>query len=142
MNKIRWAEAFSGLLANVLACAGLVYLLFGQVYSFANSTGTSGKANLLQALQANVQHIQPEAIIAFCILLLGIIGVGVSAVYHSRTRKDVWYKVLLSSVGVMVVVTLLGLLSIGPFMIPGTLFALLALYFARIRKIEVENVYQ
>ena len=68
MNTRRWAEASSGLLATVLACAGLAYLLFAPIYSFANSTGTSGKASLLQALQANAQHIQSEAIIAFCIL--------------------------------------------------------------------------
>ncbi len=128
MNKRRKAEAFSGLTATLLAFVAFVYLLFGPVYSFADSTGTSGTASMLQALQTNAQHIQPIAIMAFCTLLLGIIGVGVSAVCHSRTQKKEWQNILLFSVCVIVIFTLLALLSIGPLMTPSAVFALFALF--------------
>ncbi len=127
MNKRQWAEAFSGLVAMFLALAGLIYLLFGPIYSFASSTGAHGTTSLLQT------HLQPSAIIALCIFLLAIVGVGVGAVCHNRTQKEVWQRVLLFSVIVMTVGTLLGILSIGPIIAPGTLFAILTLYLSRTR---------
>jgi len=125
MNKYRWAEAFSGLLATFLAIASLAYLLFGPSYNVATSTGRNGTGSMLQTLQA---HIQPDAIIAFCLLLAAIIGVSVGAVCHSRTQNPFWRNVLVFSVSIMVLFTLIGLLSIGPLIALSALFAILALY--------------
>jgi hypothetical protein len=47
MNKRQWAEAFSELIATFLALAGLSYLLFGPLYTFASSTGARGTTSLL-----------------------------------------------------------------------------------------------
>ena len=121
MNKYRWAEAFSGLLATFLAIGSLAYLLFGPSYNVATSTGTNGTESMLQ-------HIQPTAIIAFCLLLVAIIGVSVGAVCHSRTQNPFWRNVLVFSVSIMVLFTLIGLLIIGPLIAPSALFAILALY--------------
>jgi hypothetical protein len=137
MNKRQRAEAVSGSLAMFLAFAALVYLLFGPVYSFANSTGETGTASMLQALQANAAHIQPIAIIAFSVLLLAIIGVGVGAFYHSHTHKKAWHNVLLFSAIIMVIFTLLALLSIGPLMAPATLCALVAVFLSGTKAKEV-----
>jgi hypothetical protein len=118
-NLQRW-EAACGLLAALFGFPGLAYVLFGPVYRFESSSGQSGTANLLQV------GIQPSALIALCILVLGLIGVAVSAVVHSRTGDRGWRIVLWISTAVIVILTLLSLLSIGVFLLPSTLFALLA----------------
>jgi hypothetical protein len=128
MNKHRLAEAVSGLVATFLALAGFIYLLLGPTYSFAASTGASGTTSMLQVLET---HIQLGAIIALFILFLAIIGVGIGAVGHSSTQNKAWKIVLLCSVIVMITGTLLGILSIGPIIAPGSFFAILALYFSR-----------
>jgi hypothetical protein len=125
MNTYRWAEAFSGLVATLLAIASLAYLLFGPAYNVTTSTGRNGAGSMLQTLQ---MHIQPVAIIAFCLLLVAIIGVSVGAVFHCRTQTVLWRNVLVFSVSIMVLFTLIGLLSIGPLIAPSALFAILALY--------------
>jgi sulfite exporter TauE/SafE len=126
MSRIRWAEAVSGIIATLLAVSFIAYLLFGSVYTFANSDGINGTANILQAVQW--AHIQPITIVAFSLFLLSIIGVGMGAVGHSRTQKRVWQKILFFSVSIMVIFTLLALLSIGPLIAPTTLIALLTLF--------------
>src|SRR5258708_6578141 len=118
-NLQRW-EAACGLLAALFGFLGLAYVLFGPVYRFESSSGQSGTANLLQV------GIQPSALIALCILSLGLIGVAISAVVHSRTGGRGWRIVLWISTAVIVILTLLSLLSIGVFLLPSTLFALLA----------------
>jgi hypothetical protein len=79
MSNLQRLEAACGLVAALLGFPGLAFALFGPVYRFESSSGQSGTANLLQA------GIQPGALIALCILSLGLIGVAVSAVVHSRT---------------------------------------------------------
>ena len=70
--------------------------------------------------------IAPITIVALCILLMGLIGVAVSAVVHSRTGGSGWRIVLWVATAVIVSLTFLTLFSIGLFLLPSTLFALLA----------------
>jgi hypothetical protein len=120
MGNVQRLEAACGLVAALVGCLGLAYALFGPVYRFESSSGQSGTANLLQV------GIQPSALIALCILVLGLIGVAVSPVVHSRTGSSGWRIVLWISTTVIVILTFLALPSIGVFLLPGTLFALLA----------------
>ncbi len=120
MGNLQRLEAACGLVAALVGCLGLAYALFGPVYRFESSSGQSGTANLLQV------GIQLSALIALCILLLGPIGVAVSVVVHSRTGSSGWRIVLWISTTVIVILTFLALPSIGVFLLPGTLFALLA----------------
>jgi hypothetical protein len=120
MGNLQRLEAACGLVAALVGCLGLAYALFGPVYRFESSSGQSGTANLLQV------GIQPSALIDLCILLFGLIGVAVSAVVHSRTGSSGWRIVLWISTTVIVSLTFLALPSIGVFLLPGTLFALLA----------------
>jgi phosphoglycerol transferase MdoB-like AlkP superfamily enzyme len=117
-------EAACGLVAALLGFPGLAFALFGPVYRFESSSGQSGTANLLQV------GIQPSALIALCILSLGLIGVAVSAVVHSRTGGRGWRIVLWIATAVIVILTLLSLPSIGVFLLPSTPFALLASTFS------------
>jgi hypothetical protein len=118
-NLQRW-EAACGLVAALFGLLGLAYALFGPVYRFESSSGQSGTANLVQV------GIPPSALIALGILVLGLIGVAVSAVVHSRTGGSGWRIVLWLSTAVIVILTFLTLPSIGAFLLPSTLFALLA----------------
>jgi hypothetical protein len=120
MGNLQRLEAACGLVATLVGCLGLAYALFGRVYRFESSSGQSGTANLLQV------GIPPSALIALYILLLGLIGVAVSAAVHSRTGSSRWRIVLWISTTVIVILTFLTLPSIGVFLLPGTLFALLA----------------
>ena len=124
MGNLQRSEAACGLVAALFGFLGLAYALFGPVYRFESSSGQSGTANLLQV------GIQPSALIVLCILLLGLIGVAVSAVVHSRTGGSGWRIVLWVSTAVIVILTFLTLPSIGVFLLPGTLFALLASAFS------------
>ena len=120
MGNLQRLEAACGLLAALVGLLGLVYALFGPTYSFANSSGQSGTANLVQV------GIQPVTLIILGILVLGFIGVVAGAVVHSRTGGGGWRAVLWVSTAVLAVLTFLSLLSIGVLLLPGTLFALLA----------------
>ncbi len=115
MGNLQRLEAACGLRAALVGCLGLAYALFGPVYRLESSSRQSGTANLLQVA------IPPSALIALCILVLGLIGVIVSAVVHSRTGSSGWRIVLWIATTVIV-----ALPSIGVFLLPATLFALLA----------------
>jgi cell division protein FtsX len=80
MRNLRRFEAACGLVAALVGFLGIAYALFGPTYSFQNSSGQTGTANLLQV------GIPPGAIVALCILSLGLIGEAAGAVLHSRTR--------------------------------------------------------
>jgi hypothetical protein len=120
MSNLQRLEAACGLLAALFGLLGLAYALFGPTYSFANSSGQSGTANLVQV------GIQPVTLIILGILVLGLAGVAAGAVVHSRTGGSGWWVVLWVSTIVLVILTFLSLLSIGVLLLPGTLFALLA----------------
>ena len=124
MGNLQRLEAACGLVAALLGFLGLAFALFGPVYRFESSSGQSGTANLLQV------GIPPSALIALCILSLGLIGVAISAVVHSRTGGRGWRIMLWIATAVIVIVTLLSLPSIGVLLLPSTLFALLACTFS------------
>jgi len=120
MGNLQRFEAPCGLLAALFGLPGLAYALFGPTYSFANSSGQSGTANLVQV------GIQPVTLIILGIVVLGLICVAAGAVVHSRTGGSGWQVALWVSTTVLVILTFLSLLSIGVLLLPGTLFALLA----------------
>jgi hypothetical protein len=120
MSNPRRFEAACGPVAALFGFLGLAYALFGPTYRFQSSSGQTGTANLLQV------GVPPGAIIALCILSLGLIGEAASAVLHSRTRENRWRIVLWVSTAVMVAFLVLTLPSIGLLLLPSTLFALVA----------------
>ncbi len=125
---IRKLEAACGLVAALVGFLGLAYALFGPVYRFESSSGQNGTTNQSSSGTGNMLQvgIPPSALIVLCILLLGLIGVAVSAVVHSRTGGSGWRIVLWVSTAVIVILTFLTGFSIGVFLLPSTLFALLA----------------
>ncbi len=124
-------EAACGLVAALVGFLGLAYALFGPTYSFQSCSGYGNDSSKISSCQTGTANllqvgIPPSAIVALCILLLGLIGVAVSAVVHSRTGGSGWRIVLWVSTAVIVILTFLTGFSIGVFLLPSTLFALLA----------------
>ena len=128
MRTLRRFEAACGLVAALVGCLVLAFTLFGPTYSFQSCSGNGSTISSCQTGTANLLQvgIQPITLVALCILLLGLIGVAVSAVVHSRTGGSGWRIVLWVATAVIVILTLLTGLSIGLFLLPSTLFALLA----------------
>jgi hypothetical protein len=124
MGNLQRSKAACGLGAALFGFLGLAYARFGPVYRFESSSGQSGTANVLQV------GIPPSALIALGILSLGPSGVAVSAVVHGRTGGSGWRIVLWVSTVVIAILTFLTLPSIGVFLLPSTLFALLAAAFS------------
>jgi hypothetical protein len=135
-GAIRTLEAACGLVAALIGCLVLAFTLFGPTYSFHSCSGNGNDASNMSSCQTGTANllqvgIQPITIVALGILLLGLISVAVSAVLHSRTGGSGWWRFALwVSTAVIVILTLLTSLSIGLFLLPGTLFALLASAFA------------
>jgi hypothetical protein len=128
MRNLRRFEAACGLVAALVGCLVLAFTLFGPTYSFQSCSGNGSTISSCQTGTANLLQvgIQPITLVALGILLLGLIGVGVSAVVHSRTGAGGWRIVLWASTAVIVMLTLLTVWSIGLFLLPSTLFAVLA----------------
>jgi hypothetical protein len=57
---------------------------------------------------------------------LGGLGTGAAAYQHARDREGPWLALLWAAALLLVVMTVLGIFSIGIFLLPGTLAALLA----------------
>src|SRR6266704_3944985 len=106
MVNLQRLEAACGLLAALFGLLGLAYALFGPTYSFANSSGQSGTANLVQV------GIQPVTLIILGILVFGLIGVAAGALVHSRTGGSRWRVALWVSTAVLVAL-LASALSLG-----------------------------
>ena len=128
---IRKLEAACGLVAALVGCLGLTYALFGPTYSFQSCSGYGNDASKISSCQTGTANllqvgIPPTAIVALCILLLGLIGIAVSAVEHSRSGGSGWRIALWVSTTFIVILTILTGFSIGLLLLPSTLFALLA----------------
>jgi len=122
MRTIQRIEAVTGLIAGLLGLVLLAYVLFGPSYQFLSSPdGGSGRASLLQA------GISPLAIVSLSLLALVLLGIMFGSVQHSRTAASGWRWLLVCSVLLLVILNILSLPSIGLWLIPVTLLALLTL---------------
>ena len=121
---IRTAEAVCGLGGGLIGCLALAYAVFGPIYRFESSSGASGTANMVQV------GIASSALLALSILVLALIGVATSAVVHSRTGGSGWRIMLWIATMFLLIMTFLTGFSIGLFLLPGTLLALLASAFS------------
>lgn len=112
-------ERISGFAAVLFSLLALAYVLFAPSYQGASSSGQNSTANMLQV------GIQPVTLIAFGILLFALIGVAVSTALHSHTTENKWRIALGVSAIVVIAITILTLPSIGLFLLPSALLALI-----------------
>lgn len=128
MSNNQRFERISGLGAVLLGLLALAYVLFGPLYHGTSSSGQNNTANLLQV------GIQPMSLVAFGLFLLALIGVVVSAVLHSSAEENKWRILLGGSVVVILAFTLLTLPSIGLFILPSALLALVTFVLSLLSK--------
>ena len=125
---MRRSELIAGVVAALLGVLGLGYALLGPTGSYSRSevsrtggsTTTTGTTTLLEW-----QGIPPFMIIMFVL----VIGVAVTAYLHSRHQTRLALALLWGLSLLVVGGTLLSMFSIGVFLMPAALFALLAAFF-------------
>jgi hypothetical protein len=120
-----WLEAVSGILASVSGGAVLVYYATVPTFTFGTCHGqppvcTTGVTTLLQLEGSGA----PGFFGIFALLLLGI---GVAAIWHSRTRQHRARSVLWGMTALYAIFSLLLSLDISrPLLLLGVGFALVA----------------
>ena len=127
MGARHW-ELFSGLAAAVLGLLSLAYVVFGPTYRYTSMTATvdgpvhteSGRASLAQP------GLEPVTAIFLVVILAAVVGVAVGASLHSRWGGQVGLKLLWLSAVVLLGGAFLRVFSVGLYLLPVALLALLA----------------
>ncbi len=110
------------------------YFLFAPLYNYTvgpvtsctqngicgSTPGTQGTASLVQT------GISPEAQFSLSILVLCLVGVAVGATLHSRSGASAWRSLLWIATILLLGFVVLGMLTIGLFIAPAALLALVA----------------
>jgi hypothetical protein len=132
MKASRLLEALCGILASVTGCAAVIFWLTTPAYSSdacqASSPGaspvcTTSTATLLQVNGAS-------AVVGLSIATILVVGIGIVAVWHSRTGQRGARIALWTLTVVLAGYAVLGILSIGAAFLASVLFALIACAFS------------
>jgi hypothetical protein len=122
-------ELVAALLAAVLGAGAVLFVLLGPLYATqggsASSDGTvtsvSGSASLLEA------GLDPLTATIFAMAVLAAVGIGLGGVLHVRRGWTAGRALLAISTAALFGVAVLGILSIGVFLMPSTLLGVVAL---------------
>jgi hypothetical protein len=122
MRAVRLVELISGVTAGILGLAGLAYAAFGLIGMFASSK-TSGESSTGSSGLAQT-GISPTTMLFFVVVAALAIGVALSAFEHTRSRERVWRVMLWVITGLLTLGVGIAILSIGPFLLPSVLLAI------------------
>ena len=111
----RSIELVMSIASGVVGILGWLYALFGPVY--ASSTGAHASVAQIS--------LNPISVAFFAMMLLAVLGVAVGGYLHHQ-RGGAWPAVLWTSTLLLVVGTILSGFSVGAFLVPAALLALLA----------------
>jgi VIT1/CCC1 family predicted Fe2+/Mn2+ transporter len=81
---------------------------------------------VLTVLDLLHREIQSITVIYLSILSLALLGVGASAILYNRSGNSLWRTCLWVSTGLLIAGAVFGLASIGVFLLPSILLAVLA----------------
>ena len=128
MRVLRWVEAVSGIFASVAGGAAILYLLIVPTYSGEGCTvATPGEPPICVTRTATLLQINGvTAIVDLSIVAILLLGIVISAVWHSRTGRRGAQWLLWGSTAAIVVFTLLAMFSIGLWLLPSAALALAA----------------
>jgi len=119
----------SGAVAAVVGALGVLHMLgaFGPVYCWTSRSGTSdGVVTVTRGCGAGIDYLlgtggaNAGTFFAWAVVLAGVVGIGVAAVWRDR-RKLVWVAGLLGTV-----VSIIGVFSIGWYFVLPTIALLTA----------------
>jgi hypothetical protein len=125
---LRWIEAVSGVLASLAGEAALVRLLTIPSYSGAGChIATPGEPPICVTRTATLLQVNgAAAVVNLGIVAILSLGVGLAAVWHSRTGRRGARTTLWGATAVLALYTILSILSIGALLLPSVAFALVA----------------
>ncbi len=128
MRVLRWIEAVSGILAGVAGGVAIAYLLTTPIYRGASCyVATPGEPPICVTSTATLLQINgATAIVDLCIVAVLLLGVAIPAVWHSLTGQRGAQWILWGSTTALLIFTLLGIFTIGAFLLPAAAFALIA----------------
>jgi hypothetical protein len=128
MRGTRWMESIGGVLAMLAGLAAVVYLLLGPGYATETCT-TDSTGQLSQCVRSTRTLIEVNgatAIFDLALVVILVVGVGISAVWHARTGRPAARGVLWGCAVVLLVFSILSGFSIGLFLLPSAALALVA----------------
>lgn len=119
----------AGIASLLVGAAGLGYALFGPIYSSLTCTTggvcSAGHNSLID------EGVDPRAWIYFALVALVIVGVAIAALaYHQKARFGT-RSALSALSGILLFLSWLGAFTVGLFLIPAVILALLAAAMAR-----------
>ena len=133
LSRLQWIELSSGIAAFILGLLGLSFALFGPLVSYGSSS-TSCDSNGVCTSGPDIHGttslaqsgLSPVAVFFIRLLVFCLLGVAISALLHSAYRKVTWLVPLLVTTVVVLAIMLLGSFSIGLFIAPAALAAVIA----------------
>jgi hypothetical protein len=136
-SALHWMELIYGAAACAIGIAALVFLLVAPLYggassSSATSCDSTGNCTTITTpvvhSTATLLQVNGSSDVLFLLglLLLCLLAIAVSAALHSTLQRGTWLVILWIAAVMMVLFTLLGIFTIGIFLAPAALLALVA----------------
>lgn len=128
MRVLQWLEAASGIFASVAGGIALVYLGVGPAYSTTGCHANApGEAPICVTGTATLVQVNGRtAITLLSVLAALLLTITLGAVWHSLTDRIGARWMLWGGTGALTLIAVLGLLSIGIFLLPGVALAIVA----------------
>lgn len=127
---MRQPGASAGLIAGVVGLLGWLYALFGPTGRYEMTTvSTGGGLATTESGWTNMwgnENFEAVTIVFLLWMLLSIIGALAGAILHGRYRLKAGRVLLWASAIVLLVGAILSMFSIGLFLLPGALLAMIA----------------
>jgi hypothetical protein len=122
MTRSQWIECISGLVAGGLGLLMLIFLFFGPgvTYRSSSTNGTS--------VSGTTSYAQAAGGVVPILLLFGLplLGIALGASLHA-VRELLFARIVLwASTIILIIFAVLALLSIGPWLFPSVILALIA----------------
>jgi hypothetical protein len=118
MRRAQWLEALCGILTALLGLAALAYTAI-----FLRGTSQTNQGGVITTTPGRVEF-RPVFVINLSIVALVLLGIGIGAILHSRTGSTVWRVLLMIATAYLLVFTVLGMFSIGTYLLPSVVLAL------------------
>ena len=134
---MRRPDTVTGLIAGAVGLLGWLYALFGPTGSYVQvESSTGGSTTVTESGSTSMwadEDLEIVTIVFLLVMLVCIIGVIAGAVLHGRTQKASGRVILWASAVTLLMGTILSGFSIGLFLFPGALLAVVAAVLASTR---------
>jgi hypothetical protein len=140
---LRRSETVVGLIAGVLGFAGWLYALFGPTGSYVRVTSSTDGSSTTESGSTSMwrdEDLEAVTVVFLLVMLASIIGVIVGVILQGRSRAATGRAVLWTSAITLLAGSILSALSIGLFLLPGALLAVIAAVLTSVRTDRFRNL--